>query len=207
MPGTASNTGVQVAKQLFAALAVVTALVGQAGLGLPAANGSTPILSTKLLTIAQMPSSWVVVSLKSGKVGCLGNLLQPKGVTVTASASVNFSGKAGVPVVEEKLATFPDTKTSYNKILANLAACKHFSGSLGGQKITGGTVTEISFPHYGSASEAFTVSYAIQGATVHEDLLIIRDGSVVMGISEGNLGPVNTSQLRGFVKKAVADLS
>jgi hypothetical protein len=209
MSRTSLISGGRFTKQLPAALAVAAALVVPAGaLGIgAAASAATPKLSTKLLTIAQMPTGWSVVSLKSGKVGCLGDLLQPKGVTLTSTASTNFSSKAGVPVVEEKLATYANTKTGYSKIVANLAACKHFSGSLNGQKITGGTVRNISFSHYGNASEAFAVSYTIQATTVHEDLLIIRDANVVMGISEGNFGPVNTSQLQGFVNKAVADLA
>jgi hypothetical protein len=134
MSGTSLISGRRFTKQLAAALAVAVALVVPAGaLGIGAAtSAATPKLSSKLLTIAQMPTGWSVVSLKSGKVGCLGDLLQPKGVTLTSTASINFSSKAGVPVVEEKLATYANTKTGYNKIVANLAACKHFSGSLNG---------------------------------------------------------------------------
>jgi len=78
---------------------------------------------------------------------------------------------------------------------------------LNGPKIIGGTVEEISFLHYGNASEAFALRYTTQGTMVSEDLLILRTGSIVMGMSQGNFAPVNTSQLPGFVKKAVADLA
>jgi len=78
---------------------------------------------------------------------------------------------------------------------------------LNGPKIIGGTVEEISFLHHGNASEAFAVSYTIQGTMMSEDLLILRTGGIVMRMSEGHFAPVNTSQLLGFVKKAVADLA
>jgi hypothetical protein len=41
--------------------------------------------------------------------------------------------------------------------------------------------------------------------TFHEDLLIIRKGSIVLAIDEGDLS-VNVSQFQGFVKKAIAKL-
>jgi hypothetical protein len=61
----------------------------------------------------------------------------------------------------------------------------------------------MSFARYGDASEAFAVSYTIQAMKVDEDVLIVRVGSIVMGIDEGNLESVNVNQFQGFVKKAV----
>ena len=84
-------------------------------------------------------------------------------------------------------------------------ACKHFSGESGGQKITG-TVGQMSFPHYGDASVAFAVSLTVQGTAFGEDLLIVRAGSIVMGINEADLVSVDVSQFQGFVKKAVKKL-
>jgi hypothetical protein len=64
----------------------------------------------------------------------------------------------------------------------------------------------MSFPSYGNASEAFAVNFTVQGTSFYEDLLIVRKGSIVMGIDEGDLAPVNVSQFQGFVKKAVVKL-
>jgi hypothetical protein len=50
------------------------------------------------------------------------------------------------------------------------------------------------------------VSFTAQGTEFGEDLLIVRVGSVVMGIDEGDLVSVNVIQFQGFVKKAVAKL-
>jgi hypothetical protein len=94
-----------------------------------------------LLSIGQMPTGWSVVnSSGSGGVGCLANTLEPKGIKQTANASVEFEDNGDVPLVNEKLATYTNAKTGYRKVVANLVACKHFSGLLGGQKVTGGTV-------------------------------------------------------------------
>jgi hypothetical protein len=73
---------------------------------------------------------------------------------------------------------------------------------LDGNKTTG-TVGQMSFPHYGDTSEAFAVNLTVQSTTAYEDLLIVRKGTIVMGIDEGNLVSVNVSQFQGFVKKAI----
>jgi hypothetical protein len=159
-----------------------------------------------LLSIDQMPTGWSVGSSGSSHAGCFGNTMEPKGIEQTASASVYFQASDGSQALNEKLATYTNAKTGYKKIVANLAACKHFSGTSGGQKITGGTVGQMSFPSYGNASEAFAVNFTVQGTSFYEDLLIVRKGSIVMGIDEGDLAPVNVSQFQGFVKKAVVKL-
>jgi hypothetical protein len=61
----------------------------------------------------------------------------------------------------------------------------------------------MSFPHYGDASETFAMNFTVQGTTAYKDLLIVRKGSIVMGIDEGNLAPVNVCQFQGFVKQAI----
>jgi hypothetical protein len=160
-----------------------------------------------LLSIDQIPTGWSVVSSAGGGgAGCLSNTLEPKGIKQTAKASVSFEDNGNVPEVDEALATFTNAKTGYKKIVANLMACKHFSGKSGGEKVTG-TVGPMSFPHYGDASAAFAVSFTVQGAAFGEDLLIVRKGNTVMGINEGDLAPVDVSQFQGFVQKAVAKLS
>ena len=195
-------------KPTTSALALTAALLMPAVLlgTMPSASAPAPALSTRLLGLAQMPKGWRVVNLSSGRVGCLGNLLQPKGIEQTASAGTNFSAEIGTPVVEEKLATFKNATVAYGRIVADVGACKHFSGSLSGQKLTGGTVVRIAFPGYGSSSEAFAVRYTIVGTTVHEDLLVVLRNTIVMGISEGNYGAVNAVQLEGLVKLATAKL-
>jgi hypothetical protein len=193
-------------KRILATIAFAAALVVPAGLlgtVATAAGASPPKLSAKLLSIGQMPTGWSVDnSSGGGGIACLKTLMEPKGIKQTASASVEFAASSGFPAVDEKLATYTNAKTGYKKIIAKLAGCKHFSGTSGGQKITG-TVGQMSFPHYGNASEAFAVNFTIQGTAFYEDLLIVRKGNIVMGIDEGNLAPVKVSQFQGFVKKAI----
>ena len=121
------------------------------------------------------------------------------------SRRASFEASSGFPEVVEKLATYTNAKTAYTKAVASLVACKSFSGTLNGNKTTG-TVTQMSFPHYGDTSEAFAVNFTVKGTTAYEDLLIVRKGTIVMGIDKGNLASVNVGQFQAFVKKAVAKL-
>jgi hypothetical protein len=171
-----------------------------------AANASPPKLSAVLLSIDQMPMGWTVGPPSgSGHVGCYGSEMEPKGIKQTATAKASFEASSGLPEVVEQLATYTNAKTAYTKAVASLVACKSFSGTLNGNKTTG-MVAQMSFPHYGDTSAAFAVNFTVQGTTVYEDLLIVRKGTIVMGIDEGDLGSVTVSQFQGFVKKAVAKL-
>ena len=170
------------------------------------ASASTPKLSSELLSVGQMPTGWSVDKSSSGSgIGCLANVLEPKGNRQTSHASVFFAGNGNIPVVEEALATFTNAKTAYKQIAATLDGCKHISGTKGGTKVTG-TVGEMSFTHYGNASVAFSESLLIHGTTIGADLLIVRKGNVVMGIQEADLPPVNVSQFQGFVVKALTKI-
>ena len=170
----------------------------------PRASASPPNLSAMLLTIHQMPTGWNVSGESVGNGGFLGNVLQPKGIRRTAEAGVSYQRGGSAPDVNEALATFTNASTAYKKIVANLVASKHFSATTLGVKYTV-TAGHMSFPTYGNASEAFAVRFAWLGTTFHEDLLIVRKGSIVLAIDEFDLS-VNVSQFQGFVKKAIAKL-
>lgn len=192
-------------KRTLATIAFAAALVVPTGILSTAASASPPKLSTKLLSIGQMPTGWAVYNTPSNGVGCLANIFEPKGVKQTASASVEFEDNGNVPAVVERLVTFSNAKTGYQKIVANLTACKRLSGTTGGQKFSG-SVGQASFPHYGNASDAFEASFTLQGESIGEDIVIVREGSIVMGTDEGDLSPVDTSQFQGFVAKALKKL-
>ena len=170
------------------------------------ASAAQPKLSSELLRVSQKPIGWSVDNSSSGSgIGCLANILEPKCVKQTSQANVALDDNGNWPLVTEKLSTYSNITTAYKKIVSTLNGCKHVSGSSGGTKATG-IVGPMSFPHYGNASAAFSVSLVTQGTTYGEDLLIVRKGSVIMGISEADLPPVDVSQFQGFVLKALASV-
>jgi hypothetical protein len=183
----------------IASMALVT------GLLITPVNASTSKLPAMLLSISQMPTGWAMYSGSSNGLGCLANVLEPKGIKQTASASVEFEDNGSLPAIVERLVIFRNAKVGYQKIVSHLQSCNHLSGTTSGQKFSG-TVGQASFPHYGNASAAFEATFTLQGESLGEDLLIVRMGNIVMGIDEGDLAPVDTGQFQGFVNKALAKL-
>lgn len=198
-------------RRFVAPLALVVTTVTFTAVGTPvwgATSGGPKIQSLKplLLSIDQMPTGWAAYSSGSSHgVGCLHNVLEPKGIKQTAKASVEFDDSGSVPEVGEVLATFGNAKVAYQKVVSNLQGCKRLNGTADGQKFSG-TVGQASFPRYGNASAAFEATFTVQGQSLGEDVIIVRAGTIVMGIDEGDLAPVDTGQLQGFVNKALAKL-
>lgn len=190
-------------KRTFGAAVAVVLSMGM----MTSVSASTPKLSSELLSVSQMPTGWNVDNSSSGGsgVGCLSKILEPKGIKQISHASVDFDNSGNTPFVDEKLSTYSNAKTAYTQIIAALNDCKHVSGTSGGAKTTG-SVGQMSLPHYGNASAAFSISLVIQGTTIGDDLLIVREGNVVMGIQEADLPPVDVSQFQGFVVKALSKL-
>ena len=195
-------------RPLVAVMLAIAIPVGFLASAATDASGTTSKLSAKLLTISQMPTGWSIYhSSSSGGVGCLANVLKPKGITLTAHATASFSGNGGVPSVDEGLATYSNAKTAYRKIVSRLASCKQFNGTANGITVKNSSIGQMSFPRYGNASEAFATTFTVDGDNLAEDFVVIRDGGIVMGFDEGDLGSVNLSQLEGFIGKAVKKLA
>jgi hypothetical protein len=155
-----------------------------------------------------MPTGWTLASSSgSGGVGCLSHVLEPSGTAQTASAEVEFVDNGNLPEVDEKLATYTGgASVAFAKVVAVLDGCKTVSGTENGSKATG-TVGQMSFPSYGDESAAFDVNLTIGSISAGEDALVVRKGSVVIGITEGNLGTPDLSQFEHFVALALAKVS
>jgi hypothetical protein len=69
-----------------------------------------------------------------------------------------------------------------------------------------GTVRRLSLSRYGNASVAYSIVVVGKHVTVKADYLIVRKGSVILGILEGNYPSVNLSQFLGLAAKAVAKI-
>ena len=106
-----------------------------------------------------------------------------------------------------KQACFLNGTGSHKEVVANLAGCKHFSGTSGGEKVTGGTVEQMSFPHYGDASEAFVVIFTVSGVRFYGGRPVRPERAASSWRSTKAISvPIEVSQFLGFVEKAVAKL-
>lgn len=183
------------------------AVIGISLLGSGAsATTSPPKLSSELLSVNQMPSGWSIDVQSGGSApGCLARLFEPKGVLQTSQATVNFVYNGNLPLVSEKLGTYSNAVTAYEKIVATLSSCSHVRGLSGKQKVTG-TMGKLKISSYGDASAAYTAKLDIQGTKITNDIVIVRKGGVVMGVEEASPPPVNVAQLQVVVAKALKKL-
>jgi hypothetical protein len=183
-------------------LVVLLGAAGPSGAGAPKSKLAN---KSMLLSVGQLPTGWSVsTSPAAGSVGCYGMFMEPKGMKETSDAKVGFVDNGNLPELAEEIATYSKTSSAaYLAATAKLSACPKFSGTTGGEKVKG-TVGQMSFPRFGSQSEAFTVTINIAGETAVEDLLIVRKGPYLIAIDDGDLFSPDTGQFEGFVKLALA---
>ncbi|MDE3030178.1 MAG: hypothetical protein KGL23_00705 [Acidobacteriota bacterium] len=169
-----------------------------------ASTSATAVLKSEALSIAQMPKGWTAQQPTYNlRMGCLSQLLEPKGVTRTHLVEVHYQGKGDVPQLIETLTTYNNTPLAYRKIAAASASCKRVSGTLKGYPVTG-TVRTLALARQGNESVAYLIAMAGQHLRFQADYVIARKGNVVVTVIEGNVPTVNLTQFRNFVSTAVA---
>ncbi len=188
---------------LLSAVVVIVLLVSAS----PAvANAKAPNLKARLLRIEQLPSGWAVVPVVAKGVGCYQGGLELKEIPRTADVKIEFLYKGGLSVIGEELATYAgSSRVAYSQAVSKLASCRKISGTLDGRKVTG-SVRSMSFPRFGDESSAFNAIFNEEGTERVEDDVIVRKGSIVMLLFEGNFGTPNVSKFENLVSKAVARL-
>jgi hypothetical protein len=172
-----------------------------------AATISEAKLTSELLTSSQVPPGWTFSVSTSEGVGCVHDLLEPRGVTQTHSAQESFLGTVdSLPKFDEKVATYSNTKSAYKKVLAQINGCHTLTGQFDGLAITG-SVAPMSFSHYGNASAAFSMTVSDARGTLHYDYLIVRKGSVLAAFLEGGYPQVIPSEFQSLVRAGVKKLT
>lgn len=108
--------------------------------------------------------------------------------------------------VEERLAKYslPADQASA-KITALFDACKHVSAKSGGAKVTG-TVKHLTLPAYGSQSAGYVVTLTAQGETVVDELVVVRRGTILMGIEDCAFTAPALGQFERLVRLALAKI-
>jgi hypothetical protein len=168
---------------------------------------ASPALSTQTITPASMPSGWGLENNSDNGVGCLHNLLEPKGIKQTSVAETYYLHSGGVPFLDEKLATYSNAKTAFKKIASTIAACHSPSGLFKGYQTTG-TVTPLSYAKVGSQSVAYQMVFKTStNVTIYYDYLIARKNKVIVAVLEGSYPAVSSSQFSGFVTLALSKVA
>ncbi|MGC2169168.1 MAG: hypothetical protein WA580_08715 [Acidimicrobiales bacterium] len=170
------------------------------------ADASSTSLAKQVLSLGQMGSGWFAESNSNTGVGCLHDLLEPRGVTQTQAAEVDFVHTGDVPFLDEKIATYSSAKTAFEKIAATIAGCPNPSGPYKGFT-SDGTVTKFSFPAEGNQSVAYQMVFKTGDVTFYYDYLIARKKKVIIAVLEGSYPAVSTTQFTGFVHLALAKVT
>jgi hypothetical protein len=187
--------------------AVVSATILLLPLTVAGATVSQAKLSGELLTKSQMPAGWTQSVSTSEGVGCVHDLLEPKGVTQTRSAQAYFLGTVDeLPRFDEKIATYSNAKSAYKKIIATINACHDLTGLFDGLEISG-SVAPMSFKHFGNASATYAMTVSDSRGTLHYDYLIVRKGSVLGAFLEGSYPEVIASEFQSLVGAGVKRLT
>ena len=169
------------------------------------AHSGPPKLSALLLNLKQMPPGWREELAPTNGIGCIGNLLEAKGVALTEYAVVEFVGNGIGPNVDERLARYANTRAAYAKIVTRLRACRVLSGSDEGAPFTG-RLNSVNFPQFGTASTAFAANFTLDGQDYADDIAIVRTSGTILAIDDGNIAPVDTGQLESIIVRAVRKL-
>jgi hypothetical protein len=194
-------------KRILVSIGVIVTATVMLPLAGSASTISQAKLTSELLVKSQMPAGWTSSFTTSEGVGCVHDLLEPKGVAQTRTAQAYFLGTVDeLPRFDEKIATYSNAKNAYKKIIATINGCHTLTGLFDGLAITG-SVAPMSFTHLGNASATYAMTVSDSRGTLHYDYLIVRKGSVIGAFLEGSYPQVIASEFQSLVKAGVKKLS
>ncbi len=195
-------------RRLLAFISVVVAVTVLApALASSAATISQAKLDGELLNASQMPTGWTTSVTSSEGVGCVHDLLEPKGFTQTRTAQAYFLGDVDhLPLFDEKIATYSNTKNAYKTIIAHINACHTLRGTFDGLAVSG-SVGPASFRRVGDASAAYAMTVTDARGTLHYYYLITRKGNVLAAFLEGSYPEVIPSEFQDLVNAGVKKLT
>lgn len=182
---------------------MVFGVVALAATSAPAGAATKAQVKARTLSLSNMPTGWSVdnsANSSSGGIPCLKPLKAPSRHEVKASVSY---ADGSLPALQEVVATGSGAAASYKALNKALAACKSFTSSSGGQKVTG-SIGAMSFPSVGSHSTAYAIHISIQGVNAGVDVVLFEAGAYVGAVLYEDIGTPDASQAQAFVKEAVA---
>ena len=170
------------------------------------ANAS-PSLNAQTITVSSMPTGWALEASSDNGVGCLHNLLEPAGIKQTSVGEVYFVHSGGLPFLDEKLATYSNTKKAFATIAHTIAACHTPSGPFKGYQ-TRGTVTPLTYAKVANQSVAYHMVFTTStNVSIYYDYVIARKNKVIVAVLEGSYPAVSASQFGGFVTLALSKVT
>jgi hypothetical protein len=177
-------------------------------------SSSPPRLAAKLLPANEMPAGWQSENFADALKGtrCLAAVLSPKGLAHQSLVDTIYINHGSTPPeIGEALATYRHPARAYARIVAALNRCRSINVGGAGPSGFTGSVSPMRLGGYGQSSAAFQgvlSNYAIP-VTVTMDLVVVRQGSVVMELFESDIGDgqVNLNQFNRYISLALRRIS
>jgi hypothetical protein len=115
--------------------------------------------------------------------------------------SVSYAD-GSLPALQEVVAAGSGAVEGYEALNKALAACKTFTSSSAGHKVTG-SVGAMSFPAVGNRSSAYAITINIEGVNAGADIVIFQTGTYVAAVLYEDIGTPDLQQVQAFVKEAL----
>lgn len=188
---------------LVLVLVIATAVAGVSAPPAGAASGAH--LSSKTLSLSEMPPGWSVYHTRSSSLNNLGGCLRdieaqkrlPKGIE---RAVVNYRDGQS-PILGEILEAGKGAAARYDKFLSILNGCTNVSFTVKGKAVTG-TIGVMALPTLGDSSRAYSMSFSVEGFSIGVDLVFFRIGQYDGELEYLDLFP-NASTVQAFATEAV----
>lgn len=174
-------------------------------LGLASPAGSSVNLKSDLLTVSQLPKGWVAASASNPELpGCKATTL-PANPTKQAAVGFNYRALKAFPLIIEVVAEYSDVDKAFNSLTSGLSSCKNATWSKNGKPFTS-MVSKMSLGSYGDQSSAYHATVKGSGFSLAADVLVVREGKLLLELQEGNTGSISSSAFRSLTSDAVRKL-
>jgi hypothetical protein len=170
------------------------------------APSSSPAILPEALAVADLGDGWAVdpsPGSSSGTPSCFKAAAAP--LMAADHAEVSYVKGGGDPFLNELVANFPDSASTYASIVAIFDSCKQVTVTVSGTAVTG-TLDPAASPNVGDASSAYTLSLTLQGTTVGYDLTVVRQGNAIALIMYGHQGTPDAQEFQTIASAAATKL-
>ncbi len=161
-------------------------------------------LKLRALSLVDMPTGWVARPLTS--IGDTPSCLKDLKTTAAHVTRVEVSYiDTPLPAFDQVLESGSGAAARFAKFNHSLATCKRISFNEAGVTLHG-TVKPLTFPAFGDTSSSYALSFKYQKSTIGLDVVLVKVGNYVTGISFEEFGVPDIAQVESLVATATAAL-
>ncbi len=167
---------------IWSVLALAAGAVLVIALAVVLTSPSPNALTSRLLSVSNLPSGWTAASPKTTTLdlpgsGCLAGRTAKSAANET-TGSVAFYEGSGLPLLGDSLVSGPTVVSEFAKDVQTLASCRSLTFTQDKKKIHA-TITPIKLARVGSQSAAYTLDFSVSGLHVVADIVLFATSRYV----------------------------